>query len=72
MLQKALMNLNAVQALPDQLLNEKELAEKLKITHRSVITRRMSGDLPFIRVGRLIRYSWPDVVAHLRKAHSQN
>lgn len=51
----------------DRLLTEIELAARLQASRRTVITWRAQGRIPSMRVGRLIRYCWPDVVAHLRK-----
>lgn len=53
---------------PERLINDSEVASLLGISERTAITRRQCGDIPFIRVGRLIRYHWPDVLAHIRRA----
>ena len=52
---------------PNELLTERELAAKLKASHRSVVSWRIQGRLPYLRTGRLVRYCWGDVVQHLRR-----
>lgn len=48
---------------PEELLTRQELARKLRVSHSKL---RDDGDLPCVRYGRNIRYSWPEVVAYLR------
>ncbi|MBN9690714.1 MAG: helix-turn-helix domain-containing protein [Verrucomicrobia bacterium] len=55
------------QSVPDQLITEPELAERLQISHRTAVTRRQNGELPYVLIGRLVRYNWNDVVAHLKR-----
>lgn len=65
------------------LLTEPEVADILKMSVRSVRNARMSGSLPHLRIGRLIRYRaddldaflgaasiTPDVLGARRKRHS--
>lgn len=54
------------------LLTEDEVATLLQATKRSVVTWRMQGKLPHVRIGRLVRYVWPDVVAHLKRTTGSN
>ena len=53
--------------VPERLIDDGEVAGLLGISKRTAITRRACGDIPFIKVGRLIRYHWPDVLEHIRK-----
>lgn len=52
---------------PSRLLTEPETAELLQICHRTLVTRRQNGEIPFIALGKLIRYDWNEVVAHLSR-----
>ncbi len=48
--------------------DEEETARVLLgIATRTLVTRRMRGEVPHVRVGRLVKYYWPDVVAHIRR-----
>jgi excisionase family DNA binding protein len=47
-------------------LDKRELAEHLKITVRTVENWQKRGVLPFIKVGKIVLFHWPDVVEHLR------
>lgn len=53
--------------ITDEILKELELAERLKISHRTCVMWREQGRLPYVRIGRSIRYCWRDVIDHLRK-----
>jgi hypothetical protein len=53
-----------------ELLDEKQAAERLKLkNHKTLSVWRCTGryDLPFIRVGRLIRYDAADIEKFLRR-----
>jgi excisionase family DNA binding protein len=54
---------------PNDLLTPDELAARLKV-HKSWVfektRRRCSDPLPCIRVGRYLRFNWPDVVEWLK------
>jgi excisionase family DNA binding protein len=50
------------------LLDEKDLAEQLQVTTRTVRNYRQEGLIPFIRIGkRTLRYDLQDVVTFLKK-----
>jgi excisionase family DNA binding protein len=50
------------------LLDEKDLAEQLQVTTRTIRNYRQEGLIPFIRIGkRTLRYDLQDVVAFLKK-----
>jgi excisionase family DNA binding protein len=50
------------------LLDEKDLAQELKVTTRTVRNYRQSGIIPYIRMGkRAVRFDLGDVVAFLKK-----
>jgi len=50
-----------------RLLTDKEVAEKLHASVRSVIDWRNAGKLPFLRIGRSIRYRPESIAALLEK-----
>jgi excisionase family DNA binding protein len=47
------------------LLTDKQVAEKLHVCQRTVIGWRSSGKIPFIRIGRSIRFRLESVEALL-------
>ena len=50
------------------LLDEKDLAEQLQVTTRTIRNYRQEGLIPFIRIGkRTLRYDLADVVAFLKR-----
>jgi excisionase family DNA binding protein len=51
---------------PDAMLTKRELAWRLKISVRTLENWQRRGVLPFVKVGKIVLYHWPDVVAHLK------
>ena len=50
------------------LLDEKDLAEQLQVTTRTVRNYRQAGIIPYIRIGkRTVRFDLQDVVTFLKK-----
>lgn len=49
----------------DCLLNKWALAEKLHISKRTVDVWMKQHRLPFIKLGKTVRFHWPDVLAKL-------
>ena len=50
------------------LLDEKNLAEQLQVTTRTIRNYRQEGLIPFIRIGkRTLRYDRADVINFLKK-----
>ena len=49
----------------DNLLNKWELAAKLKVGKRTVDAWMKKRRLPFIKVGKTVRFNWQDVLAKL-------
>lgn len=48
------------------LLTEKQLAERLSISSRTLQTdRQRGGGIPYLKIGRSVRYDRDDVVAYL-------
>ena len=44
-----------------QLMTENEIAEMLQMSARSIRKARQTGALPYVRLGRLVRYRVEDV-----------
>ena len=53
--------------LTDELLNTGELAQRLGCTERHIFNLIRRGQLPHIRVGRLVRFNWPTVLRVLEE-----
>ena len=51
----------------DGLLDKWELAPKLRISKRSLDNWMKRGWLPYIKLGRSVRFRWSDVVEQLAK-----
>jgi excisionase family DNA binding protein len=51
----------------DGFLDKKELAGHLKLTVRTIENWQRRGALPYVKVGKVVLFHWPDVVEHLRK-----
>ncbi len=50
------------------LLDEKDLAEQLQVTTRTIRNYRQEGLIPFIRIGkRTLRYDLQDVIDFLKR-----
>jgi len=50
-----------------ELLNKHELAPKLRISKRTVDLWMRQGRLPFIKVGKTVRFRWRDVLEKLNE-----
>jgi excisionase family DNA binding protein len=55
-----------VDGASDGLLNKWALAEKLHISKRTVDLWMKQHRLPFIKLGKTVRFYWPDVLAKLQ------
>ena len=53
--------------LTGELLNTGELARRLGCTERHIFNLIRRGQLPHIRVGRLVRFNWPTVLRVLEE-----
>ncbi len=49
----------------DDLLTQEEIAARLKVTARTVVRLQNDGVVPFILLGKCVRFYWPAVVSHL-------
>lgn len=50
----------------DVMLNKTELAKLLKVTLRTVENWQRLRALPYIKVGKIVLFHWPDVVEFLK------
>lgn len=57
--------------MPDGLLDEPAMAERLHISQQTLQRRRKAGDVPFVSCGRRVLYRPDDVIAAL-KSQEQN
>jgi len=49
----------------DDLLTQEELAARLKVGLRKLVRLQNEGAVPFIVLGKSVRFYWPAVVSHL-------
>ena len=54
-------------ALP-KLYTESEAADRLRVCSRTLRKARQTGDLPFVRIGRSIRYSDSDLAQFIERS----
>jgi len=54
----------------DEYINKKQMATRLGVTCRTVSSWMAKGLVPYRKLGRLVRFSWPEVCEHL-KSRSQ-
>jgi excisionase family DNA binding protein len=54
----------------DEFLTKRRLAERLGVTKRTVERWLHDGLLPHLKVGTIVLFYWPDVVAHLRAKYT--
>ena len=47
------------------LLTQEELAARLKVGLRTLVRLQHDGAIPFIVLGKSVRFFWPAVVSHL-------
>lgn len=56
---------------PEKFLTTQELAQRLQKTRRTIEIWNEKFDLPRIKIGRSVLYSWPAVVSHLQEKFSR-
>ena len=56
-----------VDGASDGLLDKRGLAVRLDISKRTVDAWMKQKRLPFIKIGKSVRFYWPDVLERLRK-----
>jgi len=55
-----------VTASADELLEKPQTAERLKISTRTLDEWMRTGRVPFLKIGKTVRFRWNDVLAHLQ------
>lgn len=50
---------------PDGLLTQDQVAARLKVSVRNLVRLQNDGLIPFIPLGKKVRFYWPAVLAHL-------
>ena len=53
-------------ASTDEILAKSETAQRLKISTRTLDQWMRAGRVPFLKIGKTVRFRWPDVLAHLQ------
>ena len=54
----------------DEYINKKQMATRLGVTCRTISSWMAKRLVPYRKLGRLVRFSWPEVCEHL-KSRSQ-
>ena len=54
------------------LINKKQMAQKLAVTPRTVENWMNEGYVQYIKIGRCVRYDLEDVIAALKRRHGRN
>jgi len=49
----------------DDLLTQEEAAAKLNVTVRTLVRLQNEGVVPFVLLGKAVRFYWPAVISHL-------
>ena len=49
----------------DDLLTQEEAAAKLNVTVRTLVRLQNEGVVPFVLLGKSVRFYWPAVISHL-------
>jgi excisionase family DNA binding protein len=51
----------------DELSEKPEIANRLKISIRTLDEWMRDGRVPFLKIGKTVRFHWPEVLAHLNE-----
>ena len=52
---------------PEEFMNKRQLAERLKVTVRTIENWMAAGVVPYIKIKKVVLFTWADVVDHLRR-----
>lgn len=55
----------ATRVASDEMLTKEELAPRMKVSVRTIEQWQHDGHLPFLKLGQVVLFYWPDVVKHL-------
>ena len=61
-----------VDVASDRLLNKRQLAAKLGISKRTCDAWMKHKRLPFLKIGKSVRFRWPDVLQQLNQRYRIN
>ena len=50
----------------DVMLTKREVAERLKVTVRTVENWQQRGVLPYVKIGKVVLFHWPEVIEFLK------
>lgn len=53
-------------------LDKRQLAARLNMTVRTIENWQKRGILPYIRIGKVVRFHWPEVVQQLKANYRYN
>ena len=53
----------------EALLTKRQLAPRIQKSPRTIDNWMKEGRLPFLKVGRTVLFSWPDVLASLKERY---
>jgi excisionase family DNA binding protein len=56
----------AATASTDEILEKPQTAERLKVSTRTLDEWMRAGRVPYFKIGKSVRFRWPDVLAHLQ------
>ncbi len=56
----------AATASTDEILEKPQTAERLKISTRTLDEWMRAKRVPFLKIGKTVRFRWADVLAHLQ------
>ena len=49
----------------DEMLTKEELAPRMKVSVRTIEQWQHDGHLPYLKLGQVVLFYWPEVVKHL-------
>lgn len=52
---------------PEEFLNKRQLAARLKVTVRTIENWMAAGVVPYIKIKKVVLFTWADVVDHMRR-----
>ena len=55
-----------------ELINKNQLAERVGVTSRTIESWMRLGHVPYIKIGRAVRFDQEDVMRALKRCHGRN
>lgn len=62
----------AATASTDEILEKPQTAERLKVSTRTLDEWMRAGRVPYLKIGKSVRFRWSDVLAHLQHNNRVN